>query len=175
MHDTRKMEARIEKVLNDLIFILKSGYQILVEADFVGLMFHLFCNDAKNKNNIHIDGRVSNAVDDKEKVDIIIGEIEILDFRRPSINPQLIIEAKALPYGFTNSQYKKRIKYIHDDIAKISKYRLQVPRFIIIYDFSNYLQNNVINEFIRQRNEQDPGLVFYIITKHVNDWILIKK
>ena len=56
--------------------VLNSGYQILLEADLVGILFHLMFQDPQIENNIHLDTRLSYETDKKKKIEILNSTIE---------------------------------------------------------------------------------------------------
>jgi len=158
-----ELENINEKSIERLIKNLNLGFKIILEADLVALLFH--CTLIENKslfNKIHIETRVKNI--EKQKIDFVIGNISFQE-KRPSIIPELIIEAKVFADGFTNGQLRKRFKEVKKDILKISEMKLNIPKFILIYDHHNYLENKIF-ELTEYRNSLDNKLKIIRIVRN---------
>ncbi len=152
-----------DKSIERLIKYLNSGFKIIMEADLVALLFH--CALIENKslfNKVHIETRVENI--EKQRIDFVIGNISYKE-KRPSVIPELIIEAKVFADGFTNGQLSRRLKEVKKDILKISEMKLNIPKFILIYDYHNYLESKII-ELTEYRNSLDNELKIIRIVKN---------
>src|SRR5690606_4707494 len=93
-----------------------------------------------------------------------LGKIS-LESKRPSVIPELLIECKIFGNGFTNSQLSKRFTYLKNDFHKINQIVHKVPKYIIIYDYCNYLSDLRKTELLQIRNNLDKEIMIYLIYK----------
>lgn len=153
------MKSTIEKLINHL----NSGYEIIMESDLVSLLFYCFvAENPESINKTHSDTRVFNS--DGLHIDLVIGQIT-LESKRPSIIPELLIECKIFGNGFTSSQLSKRFTYLKEDIIKINQLNHKVPKYIIIYDYCNYLNDIRKTELLLLKNDLDKEISIFIIYK----------
>lgn len=153
------MKSTIEKLINQL----NSGYEIIMESDLVSLLFYCFvAENPESINKTHSDTRVFNS--DGLHIDLVIGQIT-LESKRPSIIPELLIECKIFGNGFTSSQLSKRFTYLKEDIIKINQLNHKVPKYIIIYDYCNYLNDIRKTELLLLKNDLDKEISIFIIYK----------
>ena len=153
------MKSTIEKLINHL----NSGYEIIMESDLVSLLFYCFvAKNPESINKTHSDTRVFNS--DGLHIDLVIGQIT-LESKRPSIIPELLIECKIFGNGFTSSQLSKRFTYLKEDIIKINQLNHKVPKYIIIYDYCNYLNDIRKTELLLLKNDLDKEISIFIIYK----------
>ena len=98
---------------------LALGYEMLLEADVCGWLFHLLLTQTEvNPEQIHLDTRVFNA---DGRFDIAIGSLHTGPNGRPCIQPQLIVEVKIFPrIGFTDQQHRVHYEHVlNDDLPKL--------------------------------------------------------
>ncbi len=100
---------------------LASGYEVLLEADVSGWLFHLLLTQPEiQAEQIHFDTRVCGA-DARKRFDVVIGGVQAQLHGRPCIEPQLVVEVKVFPrIGFTHQQH--RVHYEHvlgSDLRKL--------------------------------------------------------
>jgi hypothetical protein len=111
----------------------------ILEADVVGYLYHLWICKVGDGSKVHLDTRVCGLED--HRFDFVVGDVNYLG-ERPCIKPELIIEVKSFPIGFTGPQH--RVHYYHvieDDVPKLGK--LKEPsddRYILLFDEDNYLK-----------------------------------
>nr|WP_298332560.1 hypothetical protein [uncultured Christiangramia sp.] len=165
----KNLEEINAKSLNRLIEFLNSGFEILMESDLVALLFHCFLlTDKELLNKIHIETRILNI--ERKRIDFAIGKVTN-ENKRPSVNPELIIECKIFSNGFTNSQLLKRFKYLKEDIEKVGLLKLNVPKFILIFDYHDYLKKDRITQVKDLRNQIDEKIKIIRIFKQNNQYI----
>ena len=153
----------IKPTIEDLVNNLNLGFEIIMESDLVSLLFHCFItNNPETLNRIHSDTRVFNS--DGLHIDLVLGKIT-LESKRPSVIPELLIECKIFGNGFTNSQLSKRFTYLKEDFHKIHQIKHKVPKYIIIYDYCNYLNDLRKTELLQIRNDLDNEITIYLIYK----------
>ena len=165
----KNLEQINEQSLIRLIEFLNSGYEILMESDLVALLFHCYLLTEKELlNKIHIETRILNI--ERKRIDFAIGKLTN-ENKRPSIKPELVIECKIFSNGFTDSQLRKRFEYLKEDIEKIGLLKLNVPKFILIFDYHDYLNNDRKTEIIELRNLIDQKIKIIRILKENNNYI----
>lgn len=163
---------KLNEIIKQVLKYLNEGYIILLESDLVGLMFHSYLMQKENDpKKIHINTRIKQSKSDREKIDFVIGKISFPENSRPRIEPEIIVEVKAIPeVGFNDDQKKKRFETIIQDIEKIKKFNLEIPRFILIFDGENYFEDKM-KMIINKRNELDTGIGLNRIYKYKSEWI----
>ncbi len=161
---TRCMQSRqMESVVKNLTNFLNSGFEIIMESDLVSLLFHCYLTEYPKKiNNIHSDTRVFNS--DGSHIDLVVGAITFKS-KRPSIIPELLVECKIFGNGFTSSQLSKRFAYLKDDLIKLNQIEHKVPKYIIVYDYCNYLNDLREKELVQIRNNLNKNISIFIIYK----------
>ncbi|AOW09904.1 hypothetical protein [Flavobacterium gilvum] len=153
----------IKLTVEDLINYLNSGFEIIMESDLVSLLFHCFLtNNSEVINKIHSETRVLNS--DGLHIDLVIGEIT-LESKRPSVIPELLIECKIFGNGFTNSQLSKRFTYLKEDISKLNEIRHEVPKYLIVYDYCDYLNDLRRTELLQLKNNINKDISIFLIYK----------
>ncbi|ARN76757.1 hypothetical protein BST97_01370 [Nonlabens spongiae] len=164
----KNLEQINKQSLNQLIEFLNSGFEILMESDLVALLFHCYLLTEKELlNKIHIKTRILNI--EGKRIDFAIGKVTN-ENKRPSVNPELVIECKIFSNGFTNSQLRKRFKYLKEDIEKVGLLKLNVPKFILIFDYHDYLNINRKKEIIELRNTTDEKIKIIRILRENNQY-----
>jgi len=164
----KNLEQINKQSLNQLIEFLNSGFEILMESDLVALLFHCYLLTEKELlNKIHIETRILNI--EGKRIDFAIGKVTN-ENKRPSVNPELVIECKIFSNGFTNSQLRKRFKYLKEDIEKVGLLKLNVPKFILIFDYHDYLNINRKKEIIELRNTTDEKIKIIRILRENNQY-----
>ncbi|OGU28213.1 MAG: hypothetical protein A2057_01960 [Ignavibacteria bacterium GWA2_35_9] len=160
------INKKFNKIIELILKYINEGYVILLESDLVSLMFHSYLLLEENiPNKIHINSRISQSKSDREKIDFVIGEIINPKKLRPKIEPEIIVEVKAIPeLGFNDRQKEKRYQTIIQDIKKIKNLNLKVPRYILIFDGVNYFEDK-IEMIIQERNTVDTGIELIRIYK----------
>jgi hypothetical protein len=102
------------------------------------------------------------------RFDLVIGDVNCY-YKRPCIkDPELVMEFKAFPRGFTSPQHYVHYRYVIDerkgDIAKLAKLmNPQSNRYLLLYDEDNYLEQydskthaSRIKRIVKLRDEKDP-------------------
>ena len=140
-----------------------------MESDLVALLFHCYLLTEKELlNKIHIETRILNI--ERKRIDFAIGKVTN-ENKRPSIKPELVIECKIFSNGFTNSQLRKRFLELKKDIEKVGLLKLNVPKFILVFDYHDYLNNDRKAEIIELRNATDKKIKIIRILKENNHYI----
>ena len=166
---TKNLQQINNQSLDLLIESLNSGFEVLMESDLVALLFHCYLLTEKDLlNKVHIETRILNV--ERKRTDFAIGKIAY-ENKRPSIKPELVIECKTFSNGFTNSQLRKRFKYLKEDIEKVALLNLDVPKFILIFDYHDYLDLNRKAEIIKLRDSTDDKIEIIRILKESDRYI----
>ncbi|MDH4138665.1 MAG: hypothetical protein OEW09_18405 [Anaerolineae bacterium] len=154
---------------------LALGYEMLLEADVVGWLFHLFLTQPEiSLQQIHLDTRVCNA---DGRFDIAIGPLQSRN-GRPCITPQVVVEVKIFPrIGFTDQQH--RVHYVHilnDDLPKLGGLDPAIElRTALILDGREYLKGTYQGHdrhkyLINRRNEVASGVHVFIVSLADGSW-----
>lgn len=155
---------------------LALGYEMLLEADVSGWLFHLLLTQPEvNKQQIHLDTRVCNA---DGRFDIAIGPLQTIANRRPCINPRLVVEVKIFPrIGFTDQQHRVHYEHIlNDDLPKLGRLDSTIElRAALIVDGRGYLGGtyqgyNRHEYLINRRNEGASKVHVFIIGLIDGNW-----
>ena len=170
---SHNMKKNLENInnqsINQLIEFLNSGFEILMESDLVALLFHSYLFTEKELlNKIHIETRILNI--ERKRIDFSIGKVTN-ENKRPSINPELIIECKVFPNGFDSKQLRRRVREVKGDVEKVGLLKLNVPKFILVFHYHDYLNNNRKAEIIELRNATDKKIKIIRILKENNHYI----
>ena len=155
---------------------LAKGYEILLEADLAGWLFHLFLLEPEiHHNHLHMNARLKNAYG---FCDIAIGPVETSGAVRPYTNPGLVIEMKLFPrLGFTNQQHY--VHYLHilkDGLPKLGNQDLSCGyRAAVIMDGVRYLDgkyqgNNRKIFLVKKRNQIAPRTHLFLIRLIEGNW-----
>jgi hypothetical protein len=156
---------------------LSKGYEVTLEADVSGWLFHLFLTQPEiNLQQIRLNTRVCNV--NRLFFDIAIGPLQIIANRRPCINPQLVVEIKIFPrIGFTNQQCSVHYKHIlNDDLPKLGRLDRAIKlRTALIIDGRGYLEGaykgyNRREYLINRRNEVASGVHVFIVSLSDGKW-----
>jgi hypothetical protein len=134
-----------ELIINELLQMLSQDYANgkfvpILEADVVGYLYHLWISKFGDARKVHLDTRI--CIAPNQKFDFVIGEVEY-GAERPCIRkPEIVIEVKSLPLGFTSSQCEKRyLQVIEKDIPKLAELKEPLDnRYILLFDEANYLK-----------------------------------
>lgn len=155
---------------------LASGYEMLLEADVSGWLFHLLVTQPEiNPQQIHLDTRICNV---DGRFDVAIGPLRIGVNERPCIQPQLVVEIKIFPrIGFTSQQHRVHYEHIlNDDFPKLGKLNSAIElRMALIVDGQGYLQgiyqgHNRQEYLIKKRNDITPRAHVFILYLTENNW-----
>jgi len=155
---------------------LALGYEMLLEADVVGWLFHLLLTRPEiSLQQIHLDTRVCNA---DGRFDIAIGPLHTITNGRPCITPQAVVEVKIFPrIGFTDQQH--RVHYVHildDDLPKLGGLDPALElRTALILDGRGYLKGTYQGHdrhkyLIDRRNEVASGVHVFIVSLADGNW-----
>lgn len=155
---------------------LALGYEMLLEADVSGWLFHLFLTQPEvNPQQIHLDTRVCNA---DGRFDIAVGPLQTMANGRPCIHPQLVAEVKIFPrIGFTDQQHRVHYEHIlNDDLPKLGGLDPAIEfRTALIVDGRGYLEGtyqgyNRREYLINRRNEVASGVHVFIVRLVNGNW-----
>lgn len=155
---------------------LALGYEMLLEADVSGWLFHLFLTQPKvNWLQIHLDTRICNA---KGFFDVVIGPLQTIANGRPCVNPQLVIEVKIFPIiGFTDQQHRVHYEHIlNDDFPKLGRLDSTIELCAaLIMDGRGYLEGtyqgcNRREHLIKIRNKVASGVHVFIMRLTDGNW-----
>ena len=155
---------------------LASNYEMLLEADVSGWLFHLLLTQPKvNPQQIHLDTRICNA---DGRFDIVIGPLRTGADKRPCIDPQLVAEVKIFPrIGFTGEQHVEHYKSIlNKDLPKLGTLNPAIQlRAALILDGRGYLQGtyqgyNRWECLIKRRNDIASGAHVFILHFANDNW-----
>ena len=155
---------------------LKSGYEMLLEADVSGWLFHLLLTEPEvNPLQIHLDTRVYKA---DGRFDIAVGPLHQGSNGRPCIQPEIVVEVKIFPrIGFTDQQHRVHYEHVlNDDLQKLGRLDPAIGlRAALILDGRGYLkgtyQGHSRGEYLISRRDQiAPGVHIYIIRFAEGNW-----
>lgn len=155
---------------------VERGYEILLEADVSGWLFHLLLTQPEiNAQHIHLDTRVCDA---DGRFDIAIGPLRTGPNGRPCIKPQFVLEVKIFPrLGFTNQQHRVHYEHIlNDDLRKLGQLDSTIGlRAALILDGRGYLEGTYQDQnrrvyLINKRNQIAPGVHVFIIRFANDSW-----
>lgn len=155
---------------------LALGYEMLLEADVCGWLFHLLLTQPKvNPQQIHLDTRVCNA---KGRFDIAIGPLQTGAKGRPCVKPQFVLEVKIFPrLGFTAQQHRVHYEHILNvDLPKLGRLDSTIElRASLVLDGRGYLEGiyqgyNRRDYLINKRNQVASGVHMFIIRLTDGDW-----
>jgi len=163
----------LQRVKNEC---LASGYEMLLEADVSGWLFHLLLTQPEvNLQHVHLDTRVFNA---DGKFDIAIGPVHTGANGRPCIQPKFVAEVKIFPrIGFTDQQHRVHYEHIlNNDLPKLGRLDSAIGlRVALIVDGRGYLEgtyhdHNRRDYLINMRNQLAPGVHMFIVHLADGDW-----
>jgi hypothetical protein len=155
---------------------LALGYEVLLEADVCGWLFHLLLTQSEvNPQQIHLDTRVLDA---DGRFDIVMGSLRTRANGRPCIEPQLIVEVKIFPrIGFTEQQHRVHYEHVlNDDLPKLGGLNPDIGlRAALIVDGRGYLEgtyqgHNRRDYLIKKRNQIARGIHVFIISLADGHW-----
>lgn len=160
---------------------LAKGYEMLLEADVSGWLFHLLLTQPEVKlQQIHLGARVCNA--GRRFFDIVVGSLQTGAKVRPCTHPRLVVEVKNFPrIGFTNSQHRVRYEEIlNEDLPKLDELDSTIEsRVSFIVDGKGYLEktckknnkkHNRREYLISKRNEVASGVHIFIMRLADDTW-----
>lgn len=168
--------ANIEDLVKNMCDLAKEGsYAPILEADVAGFLYHLMIKQGICPiNKIHLDTRIIGSQDNNERFDLVIGNIEQQNDKRPAISPEAVIEIKMFPNGFTSQAHRIHFDHIlKDDLRKLGNIsNTQSETVEFIFDEFNYLGGNYDGQnrkevIINTRNKISPKtyLIFAIKIK----------
>jgi len=142
-HYRFKVSMKNKRLLEELLENLSKDYDKkftpILEADVVGYLYYLWISKMGDARKVHLDTRICGFED--SKFDFVVGDVNF-SAGKPCIKPELVIEVKSFPTGFTNQQH--RVHYLHvieDDIPKQGKLKEpSTDRYILLFDEDNYLK-----------------------------------
>jgi len=168
-----------ELTINELLQMLSQDYASgkfvpILEADVVGYLYHLWISKFGDAKKVHLDTRI--CIAPNQKFDFVIGEVEY-GVERPCIRkPEIVIEVKSFPLGFTDQQHGAHYSNVmEDDIPKLAELKEPLEnRYILLFDEANYLERfdatsnkPKLNRIIQVRDKLDPRIKI-IHVKRVN-------
>jgi hypothetical protein len=155
---------------------LSTGYELLLEADVVGWLFHLLLTQPTiDPKEIHLDTRVCNA-DPGKRFDVAAGALRPRLQGRPCVEPRLVVEVKIFPrIGFTDQQHRVHYEHVlHDDLPKLGSLGPSVEcRASLLVDGRGYLDGtyqgrNRRDTVLGTRDEIAPGVHLFLL-RHKTD------
>jgi hypothetical protein len=155
----------------------QEDYQVLLEADVSGWLFHLLMLDPTvTANQVHLDTRVTGAIPN-EKYDLAIGPVNSEE-DRPSVNPLLVAEVKVFPeVGFTEQQHRVHYEHVlQDDLRKLAVLANSVQdRVEVLVDGHNYMsgqyQGQPRLEYLKRvRDAAAPGVHLVVLSLRDQRW-----
>lgn len=173
----------IEELLQTLSQDYANGNFVpILEADIVGYLYSLWISKFGSASGVHLDTRIC-AIPDK-RFDFVIGEVDY-HHKRPCIaKPELVIEVKSFPFGFTDQQH--RVHYYHvieDDTPKLANMKEPLDnRYILLFDEDDYLKGfdtlsktSRISRIMQVRDELDSRIKIVHVRKIGNrlEWKFI--
>jgi hypothetical protein len=153
-----------------------TGYEVLLEADVAGWMFHVLLKDSSVRpQNVHLGARVCGA---GGFYDVAIGDLDCESAKRPCVRPGLVIEIKVFPrIGFTPQQHRVHYKHvIEDDIPKLGKLRnTRAVKVEVLIDGAGYLNGFYAGESrkdhaARIRDEVARDVHIFIVRREGSEW-----
>lgn len=155
---------------------LAKGYEMILEADVCGWLFHLLLTQPEiNPQQIHLDTRVCNS---DGHFDIAIGPLQTTVVERPCIQPELVIEVKIFPrIGFDDQQHRVHYEHVlNDDLPKLGRLDSAIGlRAAFIVDGRGYLNgiyqgHNIREYLVNRRNEIAPGVHLLMMRLNEENW-----
>ena len=156
---------------------LVTGYELLLEADVVGWLFHILLTEpGVEPKDVHLSARLSEA--QGFFFDIAVGAIESASGKRPAVSARLAVEVKLFPrIGFTDQQHREHFdKVINKDLPKLGSIRDSAEvRASLLVDAAGYLNGRYAGEnrkevVIRTRDKVAPGAHVFIVQLQDNQW-----
>ena len=168
MHKLTQILDSLCRNYNDKTFVP------ILESDIVAYLYHLRISQFGEAYKLHLDTRVYQKLE--SKFDFVIGEVDYGAGRPCIARPELVVELKAFPYGFTDQQH--RVHYFHvieDDLPKLQSLKSPADsRYEILFDEDDYLrgfdsntQSLRIDRLIKHRNELDTKIQMIYLRKSV--------
>lgn len=153
---------------------LAQGYEMLLEADVSGWLFHLLLTQPGiNSHQIHSDTRVCSA---SGRYDIVVGPVETGPKGRPCIQPRLVVEIKLFPrMGFTDQQHRVHYLQIIDrDLPKLGSLDSSIElSTAFVVDGTEYLggtyQGWNRREYLLKKRDEVAADAHVFIVRRVND------
>ncbi len=142
----------IKKVLYIINEELKMNkINILYEDDLLARIYNKIINEYYNKiyDRIYIKSKIVNDNNDKNKYDLVIGNIVKDNKGKKCIEPNMISEIKIYSESFSEQQLSKRRNGINDDINKLielKKIHKKCEYIVIYYDGKNWLERRNKNK-----------------------------
>jgi len=134
MYDIKQILDSLCRDYNAKIFVL------ILEADIAAYMYHLWIVHFGNAAALHLDTRVHQKLD--SKFDFVVGSLYYGAGKPCVTQPELVVELKAFPYGFSDQQH--RVHYFHvvdDDLPKLQCLKSPInSRHEILFDEDDYLR-----------------------------------
>ena len=163
----------IEELLQKLSLDYTNGNFVpILEADIVGYLYHLWISNFGSASRVHIDTRVCASPD--RRFDFVIGEVNY-HHKRPCVGePELVIEVKSFPFGFTDQQHRVHYRHvIEDDIPKLANMKEPTDnRYILLFDEDDYLKRfdtasktSRISRIMQVRDELDSRIKIVHVKK----------
>jgi len=120
---------------------LAQGYQLLLEAEVTGWLFHILLEDPEiQPQHVHLGARVCGV--DRSFFDLALGPVHAEPSGRPCVRPVLVVEVKLFPTtGFTPPQHYVHYRHvIDDDLPKLGKLTgRKVVKAQVLVDGAGYL------------------------------------
>lgn len=156
----------------------------ILEADVSAFLYHLMiARETCSPANIHVDTRITGSDSANDRFDLVIGSVQRrLHDGRPAAVPNMIIEIKAFPIGFTHQQYRIRLEHIlNDDLRKLGYSKISdASRVLLIFDAVGYLRGsyhaeNRLDVILDRREQLAAGAKVLVAQKTGNVWEVLLK
>ncbi|GAI05789.1 unnamed protein product [marine sediment metagenome] len=121
----------------------REDFRPLLEADVSAFLYHLLLHEGIPLSKLHSDTRVIGSKE-KQRFDLAIGEISMDErSKKPAIQPELVMEVKVFPYGFTDQQNRTHFEEVlNRDLPKLGILAPGVLRIELLWDSEGYLSGN---------------------------------
>ncbi len=148
------------------------NFQPILESDVVAYMYHLWISQFGGVNRLHLDTRICHKLDNR--FDFVLGNVDYNADKPCVIKPELVVEVKFFPYGFTDQQH--RVHYFHvidDDLPKLKTLKNSLDsRYEFLFDEVNYLKGSDkivhslrIERLIKRRDDLDSRIIIILCEK----------
>ena len=159
----------------------RAVYCPILEADLSGFLYHLIlskgiCSPAR----IHLDTRVVESTSKNNRFDVVIGELARRQDDRPAVSPEVVIEIKMFPYGFTDQQHRVHFEHVlNDDLRKLASVKGEnLARIEFLFDQVDYLDGTYSGRLRRdvllaRRAETAAGVNFLLAQRKAENWEVV--
>lgn len=150
--DIRRFGKLIRRIAADA----NSGsFKPILEADLQGYLYHLLLSETGfTARDVHLNTRLYVSKNDNDKFDLAIGKIvNRKTDKRPSVDPEVVVEIKMFASGFTNQQKCRRFRGISEDMDRLADLKVNKKTLLIqlVYDDTGHLVNGNRGESRKQK------------------------